>query len=68
METTTSTTSQAMRILVGLPSKKGAYHLPRDVDVPKELRVIWFSLGPTTRNRFLLRVRVEMDRLIIFSQ
>ncbi|OXH36284.1 hypothetical protein J003_01443 [Cryptococcus neoformans] len=48
METTTSTTSQAMRILVGLPSKKGAYHLPRDVDVPKELRVIWFSLGPTT--------------------
>ncbi|OWZ47053.1 hypothetical protein C343_01451 [Cryptococcus neoformans C23] len=48
METTTSTTSQATRILVGLPSKKGAYHLPRDVDVPKELRVIWFSLGPTT--------------------
>ncbi|OXC62738.1 hypothetical protein AYX13_06949 [Cryptococcus neoformans] len=48
METTTSTTSQAMRILVGHPGKKGAYHLPRDVDVPKELRVIWFSLGPTT--------------------
>ncbi|OWT41491.1 hypothetical protein J008_01433 [Cryptococcus neoformans] len=48
METTTSTTSQAMRILVVHPSKKGAYHLPRDVDVPKELRAIWFSLGPTT--------------------
>lgn len=26
-----------MGVLAGFPSKKGAYYLPRDVDVPKEL-------------------------------
>lgn len=28
---------KAMRVLAGFPSKKGAYHLPRHADVPKEL-------------------------------
>lgn len=28
---------KAMRVLAGFPKKKGAYHLPRDLDVRKEL-------------------------------